>query len=403
MKYLYLIIFVVFYGCSGDNSENNGTINQGKPEEISIDVEVTKPLYMSEFFSDISYFPLTTPDDRPIGRIFKIMPQGDKIALYDRAKKSVWIYTENGNYVNEVKIPQGRGPGELEHISDVYFDEEFRIHAMGYFKFIVLDMEGKQLNETGLDLFANKLTFSTVDSSYYGHTDGNPNLRLPEEQRGFHLYKFDKDGNIEDSFIPINKKKQGIAYNVPNSFPIYKGNQYYFKHLHDTVYLLDKTGITPAYTFDFGDQALPDEVFDKRYNYGSEIWEWKDFWDNEVTAHNYVVYKTNFEMTDRFIHTLVGSRETKYMVLFDREKNVTHVGRGTFVNDIDYGPSPFIYLSSDEHLFSYVDANDFLGFMNDIYENDREKYISDKMSELRSIANSMTHARNPILMRLEFK
>lgn len=401
MKYLYLIIFAVFYGCSGNGSENNSTVNQGNPVEIRIDVEEAKPLYMSEFFSDISYFSLNTPNDRPIGLINKIMPQGDKIALYDRTKKSVWIYTENGDYVNEVEIPQGRGPGELEHISDVYFDEEFNIHAMGYFKFIVLDMEGNQLNETRLDLFVRHFTY--VDSSYFGFSDGNPNTGIPEQHQGFNLYKFDEDGNIENSYRPIEKNKQGIGFGVPNYFPVYEGDQYYFQHLHNTVYSINTTGITPAYTFDFGDQAVPDEVFEHRFDYGSEIWEWTDFWDNEITAYNYVVYKTNFEITDRFIHTNVGRQDVSYMVLFDREEKVTHVGEDTFVNDIDYGPSPFIYLSSDEDLYSYVDANDFLSLMNDIYENDREKYMSDEMSELRSIANSMTDVGNPILMRLEFK
>lgn len=402
MKYLYIIIITVFYGCSGNDVEK-GTDNQGNPIEIRVDMSEAKPLHMSEFFSGITYFPLTTPDNRPIGRIYKIMPQGDKIALYDQAKKSVWIYTEQGDYVSEVKIPQGRGPGELEHISDVYFDEDFNIHALGAFKFVTLDMQGNSLSETQLDLFVKYLIHNTADSSYLGFSSGNPNLGLPKQDRGFNLYKFDESGNIGNSYMPIEKNKQGISFNVPNYFPTYKGDHYYFQHLHDTVYSVGENGVEPAYTFDFGDQTLPDEVFEKRSEYGSEIWQWSDFWNNEVRPYNYITHKNNFEITDQFIHTRVGSSQSKHMILFDREEKVTHVGEEKFVNDIDFGPSPFIYLSSDEHLFSYVEANDFLRLMNDIYENDREKYYSTRMSRLRNIANSMHDSSNPLLMRLSFK
>lgn len=402
MKYLYIIIIAVFYGCSGNDVEKS-TVNQGNPVEIKIDVSEAKPMHMSEFFSNISYFPLTAPGDSPIGRINKIMPQGDKIALYDQAKKSVWIYTENGDYLNEVRIPQGRGPGELEHISDVYFDEEFRIQAMGAFKFVTLDLQGNLLNETQLNLFATYLIYNTVDSTYFAFADGNPNLRLPEHHQGYNLYEFDENGKIENRYIPIEKNKQGIAFGIPNYFPTYKSQKYFFKHLHDTVYSIGTNGVEPAYTFDFGSQALPDEIFEKRSEYGSEIWQWTDFFDNEVRPYDYITHKNNFEITDRFIHTRVGSSQSKHMILYDRDSKVTHVGEEKFVNDIDFGPSPFIYQSSDEHLFSYVNANDFLRLMNDIYENDREKYLSTSMDRLRSIANSMTDARNPILMRLNFK
>jgi len=60
-------------------------------------------------------------------------------------------------------------------------------------------------------------------------------------------------------------------------------------------------------------------------------------------------------------------------------------------------------LSSDQSLYSYVEANDFLRLMNKIYKEDREKYFSTKMSRLRELANGMTDVKNPILMRLDFK
>lgn len=401
MKYC-LLIFLVFIGCEDRPSERS--INRsGEVEEIYIDVDQAQPMRMSDYFSRISYVSLHAPNNSPMGIITKIMPQGDTIALYDRTKKSVWIYKEGGAFIGEVKIPEGRGPGELEHISDVYFDEDFRIHVLGAFKIMTLDMDGNLIAESSMDLFARYFTYDVTSNKYYGFANGNSNVRIPDEYKGYDLFKFDDTGVIEKSFIPIEKNKQGISYGIPNYFPKFKGEYYFFKHLHDTVYKIEGDVVQPAYALNFGDYALPDELFERRKDYGNEIWQWTDFWDNEIEPYDYIVYKTNFEITEKYIHMRVGNNDSKYMILYHKDKKETYVGEDRFINDIDFGPSPFIFMSSDKHLYSYVNANDFLRHMNSVYESNRERYSSNRMIELRRLANAMSENSNPVLMKLEFK
>lgn len=122
MKYC-LLILLVFIGCE-DRPSDRSINRSGEVEEIYIDVDQAQPMRMSDYFSRIFYVSLHAPNNSPMGIITKIMPQGDTIALYDRTKKSVWIYKEGGAFIGEVKIPEGRGPGELEHISDVYWSQQ---------------------------------------------------------------------------------------------------------------------------------------------------------------------------------------------------------------------------------------------------------------------------------------
>lgn len=401
MKYCILIFFL-FLGCSESSSEKS--INKSREiVKIDIDIDEARPLRMSEFFSGITYISLKTPNNSPMGIITKIMPQGDTIALYDQSKKSVWIFNDEGIFESEIKIPEGRGPGELEHISDVYFDEDLRIHVLGAFKFITLDIDGNLLMESSMDLFARYFTYDLISKSYYGYADGNPNVRISDEYKGYDLFKFDDTGVIENSFIPIDKNKQGISYGIPNYFPTYIGEHYFFKHLHNIVYKIEDDEIQPAYVLDFGDYALPDEIFERRKDYGNEIWQWTEFWDNEIEPYDYIVFKTNFEITEKYIHMRVGNSVSKYMILYDKKEKETFVGEARFINDIDFGPTPFIFMSSDNHLYSYVNANDFLRHMNAVYENNRDRYFSNKMSELRRLSNSMNENSNPVLMKLEFK
>lgn len=400
MKY-YILLLSVFLSCC--STENSGIVNNKNSElvEIEVNVERADTLRMSDFFSGITYYFLKTPNSEPIGSIFKIMVQGNYVALYDRSKKSVWVFTKKGDYVNEVKIPQGRGAGELEHIADVYFDNNFRIHALGAFKLLVLDLDANLIEETSLDFFITYIHYK--NENYYGYTEGNPNSTSPKKFQGYDLYRFNVNGEIQESYLPMDKNKIGLSYGVPNYFPIYKEQTYYFQHLNDTVYSIEAEDLHPSYVFNFGEQTLPEEIFKRRNNYGSEPWQWTDFWENEVNPYDYIAYKTNFEITDRYIHSRVGNAKSKYMILFDRVKKITHIGKDIFVNDIDFGPSPYIYLSSDESLYSYIGANEMLRHLNSLYNNDREKYFSKELKHMRNIADSIREDSNPILMRLDFK
>ncbi|MTI87933.1 MAG: 6-bladed beta-propeller [Balneolaceae bacterium] len=400
MKYGILLLSVFLSYCS---AEHPRVVDDHDSElvKITVDVEKTDTLRMSEYFSNITYHHLKTPNNEPIGRIFKILIQDNHVALYDRSKKSVWIFTKSGEYVNEVKIPQGRGVGELENISDVYFDNENRIHALGSFELLMLDMEGNLIEEISLDFFGYRFTYYENTGNYFAYS-GTFNTRIPDQFQGYDLYKFNMRGQVIGSYIPQVENKLGLDFGVPNSFPVYRGVYYYFQHLNDTVYYIGENDLKPAYVFEFGDQALPEEIFERRKKYGTEFWQWSDFWENEIDPYDYITHKTNFEVTDRYIHSRLGSAESNYMILYDREKKTTHIGKDKFVNDIDYGPSPYIYLSSDESLYSYVEANDMLRHLNELYNNDREKYFSREVEQLRRIADSMRENSNPILMRLDF-
>jgi hypothetical protein len=395
----------VLLGCSGENINDQPNADSTVEDiiEIKVDIEKAKELKMSEFFSNVSYYPLETPDNAPIGLIDKIMIQEGHIALYDKTKRSVWVYSKSGEYVSEVRIPYGRGPREIEHLLDVSFDKDLNIHALGDFKFLIFDLNGEVKKEVSFDLFVRKFIYDSDKGSYFSFAGGNKNSKLPSSLRGNNVFEFDQNGEIISTYMPFEENRTAIGYGIPNNFPTYAGEHYYFQHLYDTVYTFEGNDLKPAYYLNFGENKLTEEVLDKSIDYGGTAYTWSDFWDNEVEPYDIVAYKTTFEITDKFIHTIVGSYKENYMILYDRKTKVTHVGANTFLNDIDYGPSPFIYLSSDQSLYSYVEANDFLRLMNKIYKEDREKYFSTKMSRLRELANGMTDVKNPILMRLDFK
>lgn len=402
MRYSFAFLFPLFI-ISCNPSNEAGYSEPASLTHIEVDIEKARTLKMSEFFSGITYFYLETPDNTPIGRIEKITVRDPYIALYDRQKASTWIFTIGGDYVNEISIPFGRGPGELEHLRDVFFSKDHLIHVMGAFKLLVFDLQGNVVRENNIDYMVYSFYFDPDSELYFGNAGSILNPKISPEHKSRRLFAFRKDGSVQASYLPIEKMKQGIDFSVPNYFPEYRDQVYYFEHLNDTVYTIQGKKLTPAYHLDFGRHKIPAEVFSRRTNYSKEIWQWSEFVENELKG-KFITYKFNFEVTEDYIHFRLGKGgEDTYMAIYDKRSKETHIGKSKFFNDIDYGPSPYIYLSSDSSLYSYVEANSFLRHMNNIYENEPEKYNSPKMRRLRQLAHRLGESNNPILMRLDFK
>ncbi|MFU8862111.1 MAG: 6-bladed beta-propeller, partial [Cyclonatronaceae bacterium] len=139
---LLVFIFVVLAaGCSGKSTSSDASSQHDDLTVIRVDInEGETPLKLSQFVSDISYIPLQTPDDEPIGRIDKIMPRGDLISLFDATRNIVWTFNRRGDFVARANIPGGQGPGEVSNLMNVYVDENHHIHALGVFKIVEYDI-----------------------------------------------------------------------------------------------------------------------------------------------------------------------------------------------------------------------------------------------------------------------
>lgn len=117
MKYSKMFIFLLLF--SSCQTTEDPPAPDTEFESIHVNLDNAEPLHMSDYFSQIEYIHLETPDDKPIGRIRKFLIRDEYLGFYDAARNSVWVYTHDGDFVNEFAIPRGRGPGELESIEDI--------------------------------------------------------------------------------------------------------------------------------------------------------------------------------------------------------------------------------------------------------------------------------------------
>jgi len=401
MHKLLVIIVLFFISCSSSD-ENNAKYQ--RVETIEVDLESSQDsLKMSEFISEINYREISTPANEPVGSIRKVMVQDDFIGYYDESRHCVWINTKNGEFVKKVEIPRGRGPGEIERISDVIFTGNDQIHALGAFKIVVYDLNGNLLNEIEFDFFIYKFTYDSSNDRYVGYAANSLNTQLNSEHSGKNLIIFDRNGSIIDSQIPIPLGRDHMKFMISNRFPEYNNETLFFPHLSDTVYNVTGNNIVPKYALDFNENSISQEVFDKRKNYSLVPQEWVQFNEEELLNNDLVIFHFFFNEVESYLHFRVGTGENVYNIIYDKDNDVTHVGPEKLTNDIDNGFVPFFYETDDNRMYSVIESNELLRHMNQVYENNYEIYADPKMSELRTLAQTLSDNSNPILQIATFK
>jgi len=193
-KLIFIFIALSILSLSCEQGEEK--IDKVEFETLKIDLNDKTGISMSDYFTGIEYVPLIPPEGKYIGRVRKIVKQDSLIALFDRARNSLWIFTETGEYVNEVRIPAGRGPGEVEHLNDIILTSDLIVHALGAFKIVSYDLHGNFIDEIDFDFFIYKLAYDENKDAFIGYASNHLNERLNNEHAGHNLFWIDKSGEI---------------------------------------------------------------------------------------------------------------------------------------------------------------------------------------------------------------
>ncbi|HMB96910.1 MAG TPA: 6-bladed beta-propeller [Balneolaceae bacterium] len=396
-----LLVIILFTSCTQTKEE---LYIPDDLETIQINVEEAGILNMSDFIFDIEYIPLESPDGRPIGRIRKFLINDSYLGFYDEARKSVWGYTKDGEYVNEVIIPEGKGPGELENFEDVILTEQGEIHALGSFKIVVYDIRGNFIDETSFDFLIYNFEYISSTEEYVGSTENETMYGfLQNEHAGHNLFYFNKEGSITKSSLPILNGREEMGFKVPNRFPVLRDQKMFFPYLVDVIYKVTDSTVIPRYHLDYGINSIPEFVFDRRKNY-SPVTEGRiEFFEEELVSNGYISFLEFFLETDLFIHLQISTGENRFTVIYNKQTEETKVGSGRLKNDIDYNYVPFFFESHDNALYTIIEANDLLRHLNEIYENEPEKYADPRMERLRELGYSLNDNSNPILQIASFK
>ena len=188
-----LLLLAIMAACISACQTQTGTL-----KIIPVDIHEDSPVKLSEITEEIKKISLELTDESPIGRITKVIYQGDRLIIYDGQTSKILLFDSQGKYIRQVGR-RGQGPGEYNIISDIAYDEsEHIIFIATNSKILCYNIEGILLHEC-----------KTHNSEYIYFQDGYINLFSTrfgvKVEDGYlnltTLYRMDGKCNLVDSII----------------------------------------------------------------------------------------------------------------------------------------------------------------------------------------------------------
>ena len=323
---LFILICSVIVSCNFEP-----TIDDNESVRIKVDANLKGEVKLSEVCNEVKYLGLYNDIDLlPISEASKMIFKNGSFFLFDQNQGNVFIFSENGEFVNSFQILKGRGPYELERIADFSVDQiNERIIVLGFAKLVVYTFDGKPIDELKMTVLPQKLTVYQEDFLFLLDSSS------PERQvgDGYNLVRMSGDGTIVQTFLKSsyveNQKKYFLL--VSNNFPEYNGEQLFFNSPDPNIYKVDEEFLKVKYTIDFGNLAIPNGYFDDILPEAS---------DNEIIRNifsdGYVSLLHNVLETDQqlYFQFATSFEENSSKVFFSKKSHNTKVGK-TLVNDFD--------------------------------------------------------------------
>jgi hypothetical protein len=221
-------------------------------------------LRLGKYFNKFEFIPLETIDVSTIGRIDKVLFNGDKVFVLDKKiSKAVFVFSKTGKFIYSLSH-LGNPTGKLNAPCDIGFLGD---------QLLVLDnnhliMKYNRNNGNFIDFI--RLPFSTTSFIVPDPSKPLAEFYLPSAREGvgmdFHLIQLNLMTN-EVTGKDFPKENYDLKYSSDFNLSRNADGIYLTQALNDTIFKINKdNSITPAIFVDFGGKNIP-----KRYLEGKAL------------------------------------------------------------------------------------------------------------------------------------
>lgn len=344
---------------------------------------------LSNIADSVNIIQLETSTENIIGKIEKISLQKDKIYILDRMKNpGIYVFSDTGKYI--CRIGQ-KGPGPEEYIEptdfDIYGDSVFILDQFKA-KLLIYSTDGTFISEARLPIIATGISVVN-DSTFLFNSIDADNSHLGE-YAGCNLFTTDQDFNIVKAGF---KRKHGLYTSVwiPSNFIRSGKGTNYHPAFGNTIYNITPNGdIYANYIIDFGNRELPE-----KFTYEEN---WSEFISDEIQKR-YLIFPGDFVTSDNWLlFEFLDNHESRFCYHNRLSgKTLLTYGFGNDINDIPVGK---FYASKGDTLISAISSDMIELWRDNMPENDREIILSGKYYNL---IRNMTSDNNPLLLLTKLK
>ena len=267
----------------------------------------------------LSYVPLETIGSPIVSSASKMIENNNSYYFLDQFKMIVYRFDKFGKFLNKIGTI-GRGPSEYSSVDDFCID-----HANGNIEFLSLmsqqvykyTKEGNFISNFKIEGYP--YSFTKYDNGIYLFCKGqvvDENENIGKAQ----LYISDDNGNIKETFLPIEKNTAFSAPLRDESIQVSNGKIFFKTWFTGDVYEISKKGPKHVTTIDFKNKAYGKDVLTKTTE------EFMQFLSSS-NPFNIDKYLEN----EKYIYAYImdAKAENYYHLLYSKKSCKTHITKAS--------------------------------------------------------------------------
>lgn len=377
-----IIITVTFISSCNDTAPTNDN-------SITIDIDIDKKVKFAdaEMLLDTlghSIIILDTVDNSFIGDVDNLKVSGNRMYIWDRDNKTIFIYDLNGSYLSKIKS-LGRAKNEYIDIEDYYVSED-KLYILDNvtMKILIYDTIGKYIKSLDISMYwANSLF--VIDNIIY-----LINNTSDTENGKYHVFKIDDNGKLIDSYLKFNYQLEiGSDMNVCSE--INKTFNLCIPPIN-TIYKIDDSECQPAYNINFIDKNLPKKYYEK--NLMALI--------SEGVTDKYILGVDRMHESLNHLIFCFYHKGQSTTAIYDKINRDVKVSNGIIVSSY-YRIGLGNYFICNGYIYNIVNSSVFKIVADQIIKkntNPDDKYIQEVDEINRKIVDSYS---NPLIIRYKLK
>ncbi|MDR3308533.1 MAG: 6-bladed beta-propeller [Tannerella sp.] len=354
----------------------------GENTRIAVPLDNPQQPSITDYFKQVELIPLETRDDVLIGKMTKLVFYQGRYYTLDRQQNIVHVFDEHGKFIFKIDN-KGQGPGQYSVIYDIIINPFIAsielLDPMGVIQRYDLSGEYKETVRVKSSEIRAVHRFISLDDHTYVFYGASQPLKVIG-------YDMSKEEIIFQAF-----EEQG-NFNIFSSldftpFFYYHGDWYFSRYFNAEAYKIEKSGIKPAYLWDFG-----------KLQYDSEKVKFTTTWQEDP----YNPQKLFAEIESKCPYRIFGQRQNnKYIIakiklngklanlIFDKEKQKC-ILIDKFAESVGINP----YLMTNEYMLTYSNPEGLGNYITEDMLDERNKEILKEV---------LSPDANPVIIKYTFK
>jgi hypothetical protein len=374
---LYLLFYHIFIMTSCINNRSPQYLLDLRNSNSNSNL---KSVPLSTIGNSVKYIPLETNSVSILKTILHIDLCDSIIFLCDNDK--LLKFGKAGRFIKQIGR-KGRGPGEYPSIYDFCIDKTNRliyISASSIKEILIFDFDGNFIKSFKVPYISVQLVVCDTNTILFRNPFPDPNVN-------YNWYITDSYGKILSKFwsFPGRDGRSKLLSQSSSPMYLFDGKLHFKEYGIDTLYFINNSTKEPYAIFNMGNLRIDPYPVD---------------FDMEKVSDKIWVYKIFEDRNNFYLNVSKGWTNTFYHCIYNKKKSETiTLKENGFINDIDGGMNFWPqYVNSDTTLISYIEAYEFLAFLNNKLANGTDSTENDKLVHWRTLKSQLTETSNPIVM-----